>query len=94
MPPRILCRGHAQAPPPPPSLPRGRLGLGRWAVVVRRGPVSRVGGPAKQFYIFIREDITKVESVAAQAAINEDYEVTQAAARLDYKARQLLALSK
>ena len=56
--------------------------------------MSRVGGPAKQFYIFIREDITKVESVAAQAAINEDYEVTQAAARLDYKARQLLALSK
>ena len=35
-----------------------------------------------------------MESVAAQAAINEDYEVTQAAVRLDYKARQLLALSK
>ena len=32
-----------------------------------------------------------MESVAV---INEDYEVTQAAARLDYKARQLLALSK
>ena len=35
--------------------------------------------------------ILQLESVAA---INEDYEVTQAAARLDYKARQLLALSK
>ena len=53
------------------------------------------GRDLKQFYIFIREDITEIlQRWKVLRAINEDYEVTEAAARLDYKARQLLALSK